>query len=336
MHMLCKGSRLQPKAGSQRISTTSQQQGLIKGTISSGHGYLSTWELPTHLQYTIPDANNQLHLLLLTHDMWELPTPLIAANRPSREIEVRELPAQPPGYTGTTRSSLNIASCCKQAHIRTSSLLSYNYNKAECHNDPAPHLLNGNTTTAQRLKHSKATAGSYTQLALSYLITPQKALTSLKGGSELTAKRLERNPTLMPTDYTREMSSHTSPASSKRSKTISKQIVSARGVQRYHSRLHRSCLPPEIGEDKVRGTVSRAPGSDYFSNRNSTSLVAPKQIHLVAPNPVHRSVFQFLRWSALEPQGRFCEQNLLARTIAAKCDGGGGWRERRRGGEFAE
>ncbi|KZV55654.1 transcriptional activator DEMETER [Dorcoceras hygrometricum] len=108
-------------------------------------GILSTWELPTHLQYTIPDANKQLHLLLLTHEMWELPTPLIAANRPSREIEVRELPAQPPRYTGTTRSSLNIASCtehthsqaynpcsilnCKKAHIRTSSLLSYNYNK---------------------------------------------------------------------------------------------------------------------------------------------------------------------------------------------------------------
>ncbi|KZV52746.1 Rb -related protein [Dorcoceras hygrometricum] len=57
-------------------------------------GILSTWELPTHLQYTIPDANNQLHLLLLTHEMWELPTPLLAANKPSRENEVRELPAR--------------------------------------------------------------------------------------------------------------------------------------------------------------------------------------------------------------------------------------------------
>ncbi|KZV50754.1 hypothetical protein F511_19386 [Dorcoceras hygrometricum] len=73
-------------------------------------GILSTWELPTHLQYTIPDANNQLHLMLLTHEMWELPTPLIAANKPSRENEVRELPAEPPRYMGTTRSSLNIAS----------------------------------------------------------------------------------------------------------------------------------------------------------------------------------------------------------------------------------
>ncbi|KZV31432.1 methyl-CpG-binding domain-containing protein 10-like [Dorcoceras hygrometricum] len=77
-------------------------------------GILSTWELPTHLQYTIPDANNQLHLLLLTHEMSELPTPLIAANKPSRENEVLELPAQPPRYTGTTRSSLNIASWYSQ------------------------------------------------------------------------------------------------------------------------------------------------------------------------------------------------------------------------------
>ncbi|KZV17584.1 iron-sulfur protein NUBPL [Dorcoceras hygrometricum] len=93
MQMLCKGSRLQPKAGSQRISTTAQQQDLIKGTISMATGILSTGELTTHLQYTIPDAKNQVHLLLLTHEMWELPTPLIAANEPSREIEVRELHA---------------------------------------------------------------------------------------------------------------------------------------------------------------------------------------------------------------------------------------------------
>ncbi|KZV48548.1 UDP-glucose 6-dehydrogenase 1-like [Dorcoceras hygrometricum] len=32
-------------------------------------GILSTWELPTHLQYTVPDAHKQLHLLLPTHEM---------------------------------------------------------------------------------------------------------------------------------------------------------------------------------------------------------------------------------------------------------------------------
>ncbi|KZV18827.1 hypothetical protein F511_18752 [Dorcoceras hygrometricum] len=68
-------------------------------------GILSTWELPTHLQNTIPDANKQLHLLLPTHEMWELPTRLIAVKKPSREMRhgsyplslrgIRELPARP-------------------------------------------------------------------------------------------------------------------------------------------------------------------------------------------------------------------------------------------------
>ncbi|KZV42139.1 cell division protein FtsY, chloroplastic-like [Dorcoceras hygrometricum] len=111
MHMLCKGSRPQPKTGSQRIATTRSDQ---RNNQFVATGILSTWELPTHLQYTIPDANNQLHPLLLTHEMWELPTPLIAANKSNRENEVRELPAQPPRYTGTTRSSLNIASWYSQ------------------------------------------------------------------------------------------------------------------------------------------------------------------------------------------------------------------------------
>ncbi|KZV54620.1 protein IQ-DOMAIN 1-like [Dorcoceras hygrometricum] len=56
---------------------------------------------------------------------------------------------------------------------------------------------------------------------------------------------------LILTDYTREMSLHTSPASSKRPKEISKRSVSARGVQRYHSHSRRSCLPSAIEEDKL-------------------------------------------------------------------------------------
>ncbi|KZV29769.1 hypothetical protein F511_17612 [Dorcoceras hygrometricum] len=168
-------------------------------------GILSTWELPTHLQYTIPDANNQLHLLLLTHEMWELPTPLIAANKPSRENEVRELPAQPPRYTGTTRSSLNIASWYSQFNITgIASKTGLDNNMRVCNATTdiitqaqiatmtqIHDLLNGNTTTAQRPKHRKATVGSYnsTNAILPHL-TPQKALTSLKAGTELTPKKL--------------------------------------------------------------------------------------------------------------------------------------------------
>ncbi|KZV36527.1 hypothetical protein F511_44154 [Dorcoceras hygrometricum] len=54
-------------------------------------GILSTWELPTHLQYTVPNANIQLHLLFPTHEMWELPTLLIAAKKPSKEMRDTEV-----------------------------------------------------------------------------------------------------------------------------------------------------------------------------------------------------------------------------------------------------
>ncbi|KZV15649.1 hypothetical protein F511_38857 [Dorcoceras hygrometricum] len=52
------------------------------------------------------------------------------------------------------------------------------------------------------------------------------------------------------------MSSHTSPASRKRPKAISKRSVSARGFQRYHSYFNRSCLPSTIEEDKISQQIS--------------------------------------------------------------------------------
>ncbi|KZV17992.1 putative beta-amylase [Dorcoceras hygrometricum] len=112
-------------------------------------GILSTWELPTHLQYTVPDANNQLHLLFPSNEMWELPTPLIAANKPSREMRY----------------------------------------------------------------------GSYPL--------------SLRGTWELPGRPRTQHP-----------------ASRKCPKSGTKRSVSALGVQRYHSRSRRSCLPSAIEEDK--------------------------------------------------------------------------------------
>ncbi|KZV33755.1 hypothetical protein F511_12325 [Dorcoceras hygrometricum] len=201
MQMLCKGSRLQPKAGSQKTSTTAQQQDLIRNNQFVATGILSTWELPTHLQYTIPDANNQLHLLLVTQEMWELSTPLIAANKPSKEIEVRELPDHPPRYMGTTLSSLNIASWYSQFNrtgiasktgldsnmrLYTSShpylkSLGNNYYKQIVTMTHIHHLLNGNTTTSQRPKHRKATTGSYNSTSADPTsLTQQKAQSKLK------------------------------------------------------------------------------------------------------------------------------------------------------------
>ncbi|KZV16727.1 hypothetical protein F511_25873 [Dorcoceras hygrometricum] len=50
------------------------------------------------------------------------------------------------------------------------------------------------------------------------------------------------------------MSSRTSPASIKRPKAISKRIVSAIGVQRYHSYFNWSFLSSAIEEDKTQTT----------------------------------------------------------------------------------
>ncbi|KZV36526.1 hypothetical protein F511_44475 [Dorcoceras hygrometricum] len=133
------------------------------------HGIPSTWELPSHLQYTIPDANNQLHLLLLTNEMWELPTPLIAAIKPSREIEVRELPAQPPRYTGTTRSSLNIASWYSQFNITgiaSKTGLDSNMRTTQGRSLRTPHQLQANVRKRYPNEASQQEESNATTLAL--------------------------------------------------------------------------------------------------------------------------------------------------------------------------
>ncbi|KZV15834.1 hypothetical protein F511_07781 [Dorcoceras hygrometricum] len=60
------------------------------------------------------------------------------------------------------------------------------------------------------------------------------------------------NSTFMLTDYRRKMSSRISPSLTQASTSCTKRSVLARGVQCYHSRFSSSCLPPAIGEDRVR------------------------------------------------------------------------------------
>ncbi|KZV15912.1 EGF domain-specific O-linked N-acetylglucosamine transferase-like [Dorcoceras hygrometricum] len=158
-------------------------------------GILSTWELPTHLQYTIPDANNQLHLLLLTHEMWELPTPLIAANKPSRENEVRELPAQPPRYTGTTRSSLNIASWYSQFN-RTgiASKTGLDSNMRVC-NATADIITQAQTQTTQKQEKKYEVKPQYEELSKQLImqhaiIDAMKCMRAIKGRIARTVNQL--------------------------------------------------------------------------------------------------------------------------------------------------
>ncbi|KZV22368.1 hypothetical protein F511_27895 [Dorcoceras hygrometricum] len=114
--------------------------------------------------------------------------------------------------------------------------------------DPPP--AKPTQATAQRPKHRKATAGSY-KLDQCYSTSSNSAESSkkLKVESEHLPQQAR---TVMITDYTRDMSPRTSPASRKRPKVISKRRVSARRVQRYHSYFNRSCLPSAIEEDKIR------------------------------------------------------------------------------------
>ncbi|KZV43892.1 hypothetical protein F511_33949 [Dorcoceras hygrometricum] len=131
------------------------------------------------------------------------------------------------------------------AHIRTSNLLCNNYYKKGPSNaDPPP--AKPTQATTQRPKHRKATAGSY-ELNQRYP-TPSNSAESSKQRKTRSEHLPKQARSEMLTDYAREMSLHTSPASSKRSKTISKRSVSATGVHRYHSHFNRSCPASAIEE----------------------------------------------------------------------------------------
>ncbi|KZV41506.1 hypothetical protein F511_22058 [Dorcoceras hygrometricum] len=166
-------------------------------------GILSTWEPPTHLQYTIPDANRQLHLLLPTHEMWELPTPLIVANKPSREMrdtgvnrsasEVYEnyplvlkhsILTQTITALSTHSQAYNPCSIlsCKQAHIRTSNLcatITTNWVRAtQIHHLLSQHkqLLKDRSIEKQQLGATNSTS------AILLHLTQQRAINNTRQG----------------------------------------------------------------------------------------------------------------------------------------------------------
>ncbi|KZV32116.1 hypothetical protein F511_29683 [Dorcoceras hygrometricum] len=234
MQMLCKGSRLQPKAGSQRISTTAQQQDLIKGKIFSGHEAQTITAQSIHSK-----AHNPCSIL-----------------------------------------------SCKQAHIRTSNLLCNNYYKQGPNNaDPPPSKPTQATTKSP--KHRKATAGSY----------------------ELN----QRYPT--PSNSV-ESSNNARQASSKRSKTISKRSVSARGVQRYHSHFNRSCLPSAIEEDKILqqiSTNSNDVAENYCRNWTRHPLLTAELLTNICSQRNNRTLTQ-LKLTQLTAESSSLIQNAVVPT----------------------
>ncbi|KZV47968.1 hypothetical protein F511_20480 [Dorcoceras hygrometricum] len=131
-------------------------------------GILSTWELPTHLQYIVSDAKHTAPPTVLAHEVWELPTPLIAANKPSREkrsltqLTLTQLPAESSSLiqnavvpnnpnddvlAPATESTLGTLYCSATTDLATT---------AE-HNHPA---TTADVTTAER-QHSAMTHANY-------------------------------------------------------------------------------------------------------------------------------------------------------------------------------
>ncbi|KZV35367.1 hypothetical protein F511_02971 [Dorcoceras hygrometricum] len=62
---------------------------------NSGHGVCEYMRATHSSQHTAPDAKHSSTRCCPTHEMWELPTPLIVANISQQGDEVRELPTRP-------------------------------------------------------------------------------------------------------------------------------------------------------------------------------------------------------------------------------------------------
>ncbi|KZV39890.1 hypothetical protein F511_04530 [Dorcoceras hygrometricum] len=131
---------------------------------------------------------------------------------------------------------------------------------------------------------------------------------TVKAGSFDAVTHERRNPTLMLTDYRREMSSRSTFSSSRVSKKDTKRSVLARGVQRYHSYFSRSYIPSAIGEDK-------APDSDQFLEEIGTSAVGG----CWPPNPVHDWNPNSFVGLHKKTRRRFHERNLLAGAVGTRC-----------------
>ncbi|KZV58398.1 hypothetical protein F511_28277 [Dorcoceras hygrometricum] len=144
-------------------------------------GILSTWELPTHHITPYQMLNKQLHLLLPTHEMWELPTPLIAANKPSRKMRYH------PGTHQSTEQA-QLANRAEQDNASVNKLTSVpqfsvqQLLQADCHNDADPPPAQRQHTKPQGPKHRKQQLGvTNSTSANPTSLTHQKTLNKLKG-----------------------------------------------------------------------------------------------------------------------------------------------------------
>ncbi|KZV54091.1 hypothetical protein F511_36523 [Dorcoceras hygrometricum] len=203
-------------------------------------------------QHTAPDAKHSSTRCCPTHDMWA--TPLIVANKSQQGDEVYgSYPLVLNRHPAASIITHAQSKAVKQAHIYTSIIQSYNYNKAVPSNTDLtrakPNIDTISGTAAQKLR-----IGSYKLNKIcTTLLTQQKAL------------RLEKG------DIFAHLSSFT-----QASKNSTKRSILARGVNRYHSYFSRGYLSSEIGEDKVGRTVDRdLYKSDSFAKHTNSKLAHP-------------------------------------------------------------
>ncbi|KZV48106.1 hypothetical protein F511_15761 [Dorcoceras hygrometricum] len=147
---------------------------------NSGYGVCEYMGATHSSKHTAPDAKHSSTCCCPTQDVWELPTPLIVPNRSQQGDEVYGsyplILNRHPAYTAAIIITHAQSKAVKQAHIRTSSLPSNNYNKAVPSNiDLTP--AKPNTDSSSRIVAQKLRIGSYNlNQIFPTPLTQQKAL----------------------------------------------------------------------------------------------------------------------------------------------------------------
>ncbi|KZV35544.1 hypothetical protein F511_18353 [Dorcoceras hygrometricum] len=146
-------------------------------------------------------------------------------------------------YTAASIITHAQSKAVKQAHIRTSSLLCYNYyNRVPSNEDLTPAKPKIDTNSG--IVTQKPRIGSYK-------LNPSLSYPSNTTEGSKQSTRLEKGDVLAHLTSFKQAS-----------KSSTKRSVLARGVHRYHSHFNRSYLPSAIGEDKWRSMSYRRVGRE--------------------------------------------------------------------------
>ncbi|KZV42309.1 histone-lysine N-methyltransferase ASHR2-like [Dorcoceras hygrometricum] len=181
-------------------------------------------------QHTAPDSTLGSTCCCQTHEVWELPTPPIVANRSQQGDEVRELPAQPQQHPGPRPEGRLLRQPALEGLTRSAQM-------------DSPRKVDRSKSDQLAAAVEAGGGGSFWErrgAAKGLSIYPNK-LPERQAKSDAYANKLHKG------DVLANLSSFTQV-----SRRGIKRSVSARGVQRYHSHFNRSCLPSAIKEDKVR------------------------------------------------------------------------------------